>query len=225
MLLNYIFKKRILKDIHGNKSVIVLRGSSIHSSLFEGNNLIYNKSHLSKCYFGRGTYLNSFSSLNNTKLGAFSSLSSNIKIIGSNHPHDKVSTFPGFYSVNHKDLVTFVEISSFNEYPKRNNSSIYFTNIGNDVLIYSNVLIVEGISIGDGAIILPGSLVNKNVEPYSIVGGVPAKHLKYRFSKEIIDVLISFQWWNKSNDWILENSKYFDDPNKFVDLIMNGNLK
>ena len=62
--------------------------------------------------------------------------------------------------------------------------------IGNDVLIRLNVIIVESVKIGTGAVIAARAVVNKDVEPYEIVGGVPAKHIKYRFDKETIDFLL-----------------------------------
>src|SRR5690606_6383856 len=70
------------------------------------------------------------------------------------------------------------------------------TIIGNDVWIGANAIIKSGISIGDGAIIASGAVVTKNVEPFSVVGGVPAKHLKYRFNPDQISFLKDFKWWN-----------------------------
>ena len=68
--------------------------------------------------------------------------------------------------------------------------------IGNDVWVGANVTILKGVSIGDGAVIAAGAVVTKDVEPYAIVGGVPAKFRKYRFDKEIVRKLLELQWWN-----------------------------
>lgn len=68
--------------------------------------------------------------------------------------------------------------------------------IGNDVWIGYNSTILNGVKIGDGAIVAAGSVVTKDVEPYAIVGGVPAKVIRYRFDKKIIDRLIKLEWWN-----------------------------
>ena len=68
--------------------------------------------------------------------------------------------------------------------------------IGNDVWIGCNSVIARGITIGDGAVIGANSFVNKDVPPYAIVGGSPAKILKYRFSDEIIGILKDIKWWN-----------------------------
>lgn len=68
--------------------------------------------------------------------------------------------------------------------------------VGNDVLIGADVTVMNGVTIGDGAIVETGSVVTEDVEPYSIVGGVPAKHIKYRFTEKIIERLLKIKWWN-----------------------------
>ena len=85
-------------------------------------------------------------------------------------------------------------------------------------MIGSNVNIREGIFIGDGAIVACGATVTKDVEPYAIVGGVPAKLIKYRFSKEVIDKLLEIKWWEWPEEKIAENAELFSEPEKFVGL-------
>jgi virginiamycin A acetyltransferase len=82
--------------------------------------------------------------------------------------------------------------------------------IGNDVWIGMNVSIMGGITIGDGAIIGSHSLVTKNVEPYTIVGGVPSKKIKMRFDDEIISQLIASEWWNYPDFKILDKISIFN---------------
>jgi virginiamycin A acetyltransferase len=86
--------------------------------------------------------------------------------------------------------------------------------IGNDVWIGANVTIMSGVTIGDGAVIANNSHVVKNVEPYSLVGGNPAKLIKYRFTPEQIEKLLKIKWW------------YWDDKkiNKFTPLLCNDNI-
>ena len=64
---------------------------------------------------------------------------------------------------------------------------------------------MDGITIGDGVIIGTKALITKNIEPYSIIGGVPGKVLRKRFSEEEIRFLIDFKWWDKNEKWIIEN--------------------
>ncbi len=81
--------------------------------------------------------------------------------------------------------------------------------IGNDVWIGTNVIILSGVSIGDGSIVAAGAVVTSDVEPYSIVGGVPAKKIKNRFSSNVIKELLKNPWWDWSDSEIKRNQDYF----------------
>ena len=94
--------------------------------------------------------------------------------------------------------------------------TVKVTTIGNDVWIGSKVTIIPGIRISDGAIVAYGSLVTKDVPPYAIVGGVPAKIIKYRFNADIINELIKIKWWDMDDEFIRNNYKLFLDPNSFI---------
>jgi len=82
--------------------------------------------------------------------------------------------------------------------------------VGNDVWIGDSAIILSGVSIGDGAVIGAGSVVTKDVEPYSISAGVPAKHIKWRFPKETRDFLLDLRWWDWSKEKILANKDLFE---------------
>ena len=84
------------------------------------------------------------------------------------------------------------------------------TRIGNDVWVGKNAIILGGVTIGNGAIIAAGSVVTKDVPPYHIAGGVPAKILKPRFSKNVIDEIEALQWWDKSEREIEELKPLFE---------------
>lgn len=72
-----------------------------------------------------------------------------------------------------------------------------------------NAVIIEGIKIGNGAIVGAGAVVTKDVEPYSVVGGVPAKHIKYRFNKSIIEHLENSRWWTMNDEFYRRNLSLF----------------
>jgi virginiamycin A acetyltransferase len=91
--------------------------------------------------------------------------------------------------------------------------------IQNDVWIGHKCTIMPGVIIHNGAVVAANSHVVKDVPPYAIVGGNPAKVIKYRFSQELIDKLLTIQWWNWTNDEIKNNIKYFnEDIAKFCDI-------
>ena len=144
----------------------------------------------------------------NVEVGAFCSISNNVVIGGGNHPLNWVSTSPAFYkgrdSIS-KRLATL-------EY----DSSDAHTIIGNDVWIGNGVWIKPGVIIGDGAVLGMGSVVTKDVEPYTVVGGNPAKVIRKRFDEETIQKLLAIKWWEWEDDKILSYSKYFNDTNELL---------
>jgi acetyltransferase-like isoleucine patch superfamily enzyme len=140
------------------------------------------------------------------KVGKFCSIAANVVVYtGGNHRTDWVTTYP-FGHVNNHIFNTFDGKGC----PKSNGDVI----IGNDVWIGSNSVIMSGITVGDGSVIANNSHVVKNVEPYSIVGGNPAKLIKYRFSDEQIKKLLEIKWW----DWSTEKI------NQFCPLLCNENI-
>ncbi|MEZ8122597.1 CatB-related O-acetyltransferase [Vibrio splendidus] len=88
--------------------------------------------------------------------------------------------------------------------------------IGNDVWMGANVILLPGIVIGDGAVIAAGAVVSKDVPPYAIVGGVPAKIIKHRFSDDIIEGLLDTQWWNWDDAKIKSHIPYMNTPEQFL---------
>ena len=102
--------------------------------------------------------------------------------------------------------------AGFEDSPLRNNGEII---IGNDVWIGANVILLPGIKIGNGAVITAGAVVTKDVEPYAVVGGVPARVIKYRFTKEEIGILEKIKWWDWTIEEIEKNIELFYQPEKF----------
>ena len=136
-------------------------------------------------------------------IGKFCMIASDVKFImnGANHLTDSLSTYPFAIFGN-----GWERAMNGKNYPKKGN-----INIGNDVWIGYNATIMAGVTIGDGAIIATNSTVIKDVEPYSIVGGNPAKEIKKRFSKEVITKLLELQWWNWDIEKISRNIQNLTD--------------
>ncbi len=198
----------------------------VSKSSFEGKNSIAKGCTIRNCSFGFGSYVNNDSSLSFVKIGRYCSIADHVHVCLGNHPTHFVSTFPAFYYDTTSQIgFTFHKgepiYNGIYKYPI--NENYYQIVIGNDVWIGSHVIIMGGVKIGDGAIIAAGAVVTKDVKPYSIVGGVPAKYIKMRFSNDIIDQLLFHKWWNNNFEEISKNYKYFIDLDTFFKNYVKNN--
>lgn len=137
-------------------------------------------------------------------IGKFCMIASGVTFImnGANHKMDGITTYP--FNIFGKDWKA-VE-PKLSDLPYKGD-----TVVGNDVWIGTNVTIMPGVHIGDGAIIASNATVTRDVPPYSIVGGNPAKEIKKRFSEDKIKELLEMQWWNWDIEKITNNLKYLTE--------------
>lgn len=207
---------------HRGKSIVFLHGSSIDGNcIFEGYNSIGIKSRLQNCQLGLGTYTGRQVELASIKIGRFCSLGSYIRNSGGRHPlKDFVSTHPAFFSKGKAAGFTFGTEQKFEEIRYADYPNL--VTIGNDVWIGDNVSILDGVKIGDGAVIGANSLVTKDISPYTINVGTPAKTVDTRFDEVAIKFLLEFKWWNKDFSWIRSNYHSFSDIKKFRDQFKNS---
>lgn len=170
------------------------------------------------CDVGANTYVASNSRIMNCEIGSYCSIGPDVLSGLGIHPSMRfVSTHPAFYSPNNKSPVSHVDEQRFIEFKR--------ITIGNDVWIGARVTIIDGIKIGDGAIVACGAVVTQDVEPYSIVGGVPAKEIRKRFTEDEIEFLQKNRWWEKDIEWINANTHLFNDIKNFIKYLsedMNG---
>ncbi len=161
------------------------------------------------------------------EIGRFCSINYTARI-WNNHPMEYVTThpildYPLFYTWD-KHLDRKKLIAKYGKYTDNagtdREGSILRRNtpvvIGNDVWIGANVSILPGVTIGDGAVLAAGAVVAKDVEAYAIVGGVPAKIIKYRFGKEDREKFLKIRWWDWSIEKIEENIELFFNPQEFL---------
>lgn len=209
-----------------NKNVYIKKDVGFgKKTFFEGFNVISSGSNIDCSSIGYATYIGKNSFLPNCQIGAYCSIAHNVQLLAFTHPSSEfVSTHPSFFSIQKQAGFTYVENQLFDEILYFNKSDKIVVKIGNDVWIGANVTIIGGIEIGDGAIIAAGSVVTKNVRPYELVGGVPAKHIKWRFNEGEIEFLAKFKWWEMDKDWISNHSKYFNSIQLFINKL-NGSIK
>ena len=175
---------------------IIDRSAKLHSEvILEAPIRIYDLVTIDKnTKIGSFSYINRATTVfNGTEIGRYCSIGKYCELGVIDHPLNWLSTSPFQYKIekqfpNYKKFVeNFPQLKM--KYPKK-------TLIGNDVWIGSYVVIKRGLKIGDGAVIGAGAVVVDNVPPYAIVVGVPAKVIKYRFSKKHIDQLLEIKWWD-----------------------------
>lgn len=189
----------------------VLRGKCISGSRIDATARINSGCSIYGSTIGRYSYLGYDCEVISTDIGSFCSLASGIHIGLAEHPTSWVSTSPVFQDVRNSSVKKKFARIALPE-SKR-------TTIGHDVWIGTNAIIKKGVHVGTGAVIASGAVVTKDVQPYAIVGGCPAKLIRYRFDKNMIEKLLNSKWWEK-DDGILEIMGHFaDNPEAFLSAV------
>lgn len=154
--------------------------------------------------------------------GRYCSIGENLSIPGPRHLIEAISTSPVFDTINFSLLQAAVDDGDGVITERLPSVQKDAPVIGNDVWIGSDVVIMPGIKVGDGAVLAANAVVVKDVGDYEIVGGNPARLIKYRFGEEIINRLKEAQWWNYS----IEQIKYMraGDPERFLDDLESSNI-
>lgn len=209
LLHQYIVQKKF--------DVILKKNATAYHTIFEGKNLININANCIHSEIGLGTYISGNSKIRKAKIGKFCCIGQNVETGFGIHPIDSVSMHPAFYSLNKQAGFTFTDKQLFNEHHFVDQNNRYFVEIGHDVWIGNDVKILDGVKIGDGAVIALGAVVTKDVEPYSIVGGSPAKLIKYRFDHDTIQKLKTIEIWNHEFDWYKENWNLFQNVQLIIE--------
>ena len=195
MRLSYLYGKLMKK----------IQGTCVINSRIDKTSVIGTSCNVLWTQMGKYSYCGHECQIVYAEIGAFCSISDHVFVGGAEHPMNRVSMSPVFQNTRHsgpsKRFATF-------ESPKTKR-----TIIGNDVWIGHGVTIKQGVVIGDGAVIGSNALVTKDVPPFAVVGGVPAKEIKHRFSQEVIDRLEEIQWWNLPDKKITEVVDLFNIEN------------
>ena len=192
---------------------IILQGKGILNSKIDRTSKVYSGTEFYDSSIGRHSYVGYNSEIHSCDIGSFCSIANQLIVGGAKHPLDWVSTSPVFYNVGGG---TGRHLGSLEIEPLKR------TTIGHDVWIGSRVTIMQGLTIGTGAVIGAGSIVTKDVPPYAVVAGSPAKVIKYRFDEDTIQKLLDSKWWELSDNDLQQYSQYINQPLEFLQMIKTG---
>ena len=211
------FKQILLKFKYGSGIKLSISSKvSLHSKLEDHCQI-----HPHVLFYGQlgyGSYVGPYSKIS-ARIGRFTSIASYVTTIVGRHAYQTpfASTCPMFFSLNpnhSQSGSTFATEQMFEELKFAVPEKKLDVEIGNDVWIGERAMLIGGVHIADGAVVLAGAVVTKDVPPYAIVGGVPAKIIRYRYDEETIKFLLTTQWWNNTEEWFKENWRLLTDIDK-----------
>ena len=205
-----------------NKRSVHISSTINSSTQIDIYSKIYRGTSFQNGVLGSYSYIGWDCILDNVEIARFSSVAPGVIVIYGRHPVSNfVSTSPIFYSSQSQCGYKWLDKDYFSENKLVKNRSAI---IGSDVWIGQNVSLIEGITIGDGAIVGAGAVVSKDVLPYEVVAGVPARHVKFRYDKYTRDSLVKLKWWDMDLEFIKNNKHQFvKDPSCFIKWLREKN--
>jgi len=192
-----------------------IRGCSLKNSRIDKTSKIEAGSNIVNVEMDKYSFCGYDCEITNCTIGKFSSIADRVIIGGAFHPMEWVSMSPVFYAG--RDSVK----KKFSEFKKAETKK---TQIGHDVWIGNYVLIKQGVTIGTGAVIGMGSVVTKDVPPYEIWAGNPARCIRKRFDDELAQRLLASAWWDLDESILQEAAKFVKEPKAFLDYIEKAEL-
>ena len=191
----------------------ILRGKCVRNSQIDPTAVVNSGSSVVNSTVGAYSYCSYDCNIINARIGKYCSLANEIIIGGDEHPMEWLSTSPVFQDVKHSGPAK--------KFARHALPTGKITTIANDVWIGDRAIIKQGVMVGDGAVIGAGAVVTKDVPPYAIVVGVPAKVIKYRFDEETRAALLKSKWWTLTDEELLNYGKYITNIGEFLQVIDN----
>lgn len=183
------------------------RGSAVADSRIDQTSKVESGSTVVRCVFARHSFCGYDCTLVDCDVGPFVSIANRVSAGGARHPIEYVSTSPVFLS--HRDSVK-TKLARHRYDPRVQ------TVIGADVWIGEAALLKGGVVVGPGAVIGMGSVVTKDVEPFAIVAGNPARTIRLRFSPQVVEALLKMAWWDRSDEELRRLGPLFTDPERML---------
>lgn len=193
----YLYAKLIKKS----------RGTSLYDSTIHPTSKVEPGSQTVNVQMDRHSFCGYNCDLNNVAIGSFCSIANGVIIGGGMHPIEWISTSPVFY--HGRDSVK----AKFSEHQR---TPPLQSVVGHDVWIGQNVMVKQGVTIGTGAVVGMGSIVTKDVPPYAIVAGNPAKVLRMRFEPDLVERMLASKWWTFDEQKLAGLGQYATDPEQFL---------
>jgi len=196
----------IIEQKELGKKPVIHENTQLKEVSFEDYNEIGVWNFIENTHFGSFSYTGQFCFVQNAEIGKFANIAANVRIGPTAHPYDRPSLHhftyrPAMYGFSETDDSVFFE-------ERCSRKAV----IGHDTWIGHGAIIMPEVTIGNGAIVGAGAVVTKDVPPYSIVTGIPATVVKYRFPEEIQEALEAIKWWHWSPETIKERLADFQQP-------------
>lgn len=205
LVFTFLRRHKIAREVIGFSASA--RSFSSADCTFEGYNKLHGNAWLASTSLGRMSYVSS-ARISRANIGRFCSIGFEALIGLGDHPAALLSTHPSFYSNLGQSGHTFSDRQNFEEFKT--------IQIGNDVWIGARAVILGGVSIGDGAIVAAGAVVVHDVPPFAIVGGVPARILRYRFDDAIRVAILDWRWWELPMERLAALAVDFSSPKEWT---------
>lgn len=192
-----VFLKFGRSNVYKNNTIISLK-AQLNNCVLEEYAMVSARAEISSVTLGQYSSVGRDTKCIHTDIGKYCAISWDCTINATSHPY------------NHLTISAFPYVPNVGQFVTTRKQNIERVIIGHDVWIGAHVVILSGVNIGNGAIIAAGAVVTKDVPAYAIVGGVPAKIIKYRFSQEQIAELEKLEWWNLDRNIIKKNLNIFN---------------
>jgi chloramphenicol O-acetyltransferase type B len=196
----YLLSK-LFKKLHGQ----ALKNVRIHAT-----SKVEAGSELANVIMDRHSFCGYYCEIINCDIGSFCSIANHVVIGGGMHPMDWVSTSPAFY--HGRDSIAM-------KYSQHARHAALRTVIGPDVWIGERAMLKQGVTIGTGAVVGMGAIVTKDVAPYAVVAGNPAREIRKRFDPEVVTRLLQSQWWTLDDEVLGRAAQDVRDPLVFLEAI------